>query len=108
MAPFSCKCDLIFLLLSREIQEDNVISCHQIFSSMASLIWASKLKTLGDIPVFSSTTNGIRSVSVLQRYFISFMVCFCSVVHLNFCLFVCICFGIVALRIVTSLLRTIG
>lgn len=28
-------------------------------SSMASLIWASKLKTLGDNPVFDSKTNGI-------------------------------------------------
>ncbi|XP_022791305.1 cation channel sperm-associated protein subunit gamma 1-like [Stylophora pistillata] len=32
---------------------------YQTTSSMASLIWASKLKTLGDIPVFDSRTNGI-------------------------------------------------
>ncbi|XP_027052574.1 cation channel sperm-associated protein subunit gamma 2-like [Pocillopora damicornis] len=32
---------------------------YQTTSSMASLIWASKLKTLGDIPVFDSKTNGI-------------------------------------------------
>lgn len=33
-----------------------------ICSSMAALIWASKVKTLGDIPIFDSKTNGIRLV----------------------------------------------
>lgn len=33
-----------------------------ICSSMAALIWASKLKTLGDIPIFDSKTNRIRLV----------------------------------------------
>lgn len=33
-----------------------------ICSSMVALIWASKLKTLGDIPIFDSKTNGIRLV----------------------------------------------
>lgn len=37
-----------------------------ICSSMAALIWASKLKTLGDIPIFDSKTNGIRLVKLAQ------------------------------------------
>ena len=48
---------------------------------MAPLIWASKVKTLGGIPVFTSNTNGIRSVCHLDdTYFfplIQFLTCFC-------------------------------
>ncbi|PFX25178.1 Cation channel sperm-associated protein subunit gamma [Stylophora pistillata] len=40
-------------------QEEQIMYNYQTTSSMASLIWASKLKTLGDIPVFDSRTNGI-------------------------------------------------
>ncbi|KAL9954501.1 hypothetical protein ACROYT_G042049 [Oculina patagonica] len=43
-------------------QEEQTKYNYQTTSSMASLIWASKLKTLGDVPVFDSKTNGIRIV----------------------------------------------
>ncbi|CAH3111707.1 unnamed protein product [Porites lobata] len=40
-------------------EEEQIKYNYQTTSSMAFLIWASKLKTLGDIPVFNSKTNGI-------------------------------------------------
>ncbi|XP_068749134.1 LOW QUALITY PROTEIN: cation channel sperm-associated auxiliary subunit gamma-like [Montipora capricornis] len=40
-------------------EEEQIKYNYQTTSSMASLIWASKIKTLGNIPVFTSSTNGI-------------------------------------------------